>query len=271
MAEVLTSPVLDIVEPNIHHLITEDDEPVDNLPSATNQRLLIDPLYSTSKLKRPFLANANVGIFRSLHLPPIVPDMFLSLDVELAEDWWAKEHRSYYLWEFGKPPEVVVEIVSNKEGGEMGKKLRDYAQLHVDYYVVYDPQLLIQNKQLQVYELVVGEYLPRPDHRLPRIGLSLTIWWGTFEGKDAQWLRWCDLDGNLILTGAEQAEQERQRAEQERQRAEREQQRAEQEQQQAEQERQRAEQEQQRAEQERQRAERLVAKFRELGIDPDTI
>ncbi len=42
-----------------------------------------------------------------------------------------------------------------------------------------------------------------------------------FEGKQATWLRWCDQEGNIISTGAERAEQERQRAEQERQRAER--------------------------------------------------
>jgi hypothetical protein len=35
------------------------------------------------------------------------------------------------------------------------------------------------------------------------------------------WLRWCDREGTLILTGAERAEQERQLAEQERLRAER--------------------------------------------------
>lgn len=35
------------------------------------------------------------------------------------------------------------------------------------------------------------------------------------------WLRWWDLQGNLLLTGEERAEQESQRAEQERQRADR--------------------------------------------------
>jgi hypothetical protein len=35
------------------------------------------------------------------------------------------------------------------------------------------------------------------------------------------WLRWWDLQGNLLLTGEERAERERQRAERERQRADR--------------------------------------------------
>jgi Uma2 family endonuclease len=222
---------------------------VDNLPSAKNQRLLVEPLYSSQPIKQPFLADANVGVFYAPNRPAIVPDMFLSLNVEIAADWWAKEHRSYFIWEFGKPPDVVVEIVSNKAGQETGTKLRDYAQMNVPYYVVYDPQLLIQKKVLQVYELSQGEYRLRSDNRLPDVGLSLTLWNGVFEGKRDRWLRWCDRNGNLIPTGAERALQEHKRAEQERKRAE---------------------QEHKRAEQERLRAERLAAQLRALGIDPES-
>ncbi len=37
---------------------------------------------------------------------------------EIAEDWFAKKHRSYFLWEFGKSPEIVIEVVSNRKGAE---------------------------------------------------------------------------------------------------------------------------------------------------------
>jgi len=244
------------IRPDVSHIITEDDEPVDNLPSEKNQRLLVEPLY-VSKLERPFLAAANVGLFGALYQQPLVPDMMLSLGVEVAEDWWAREHRSYFIWEFGKVPDVVMEIVSNTEGNEAGRKLQRYAQWGVPYYVIYDPQLLIQAVELVVYELHVGQYLPRPDYRLPRIHLQLTLWEGTFEDKFDRWLRWCDGDGTLMPTGAELAEQERQRAEQERQRAE--------------QERQRAEQERQRAEQAQAQADRYAAQLRALGIDPEQL
>ena len=53
--------------------------------------------------------------------------MFLSLDVEVAEDWWRKEHRLYFVGEFGKPPELVLEIVSNTEANENGEKKHKYA------------------------------------------------------------------------------------------------------------------------------------------------
>ncbi len=51
---------------DIAHLISEDDTPVDNLPSAKHQRLFTEPLYSSwtnPHAERPFLAAANVGIF----------------------------------------------------------------------------------------------------------------------------------------------------------------------------------------------------------------
>jgi hypothetical protein len=61
---------------------------------------------------------------------------------------------------------------------------------------------------------------------MPKVGLGLTLWTGSYEGVTVEWLRWCDEEGNLLLTGEEQAEMERQRAEAERQRAEAERQRA---------------------------------------------
>ncbi len=50
--------------------------------------------------------------------PAIVPDVMLNVGVEPPEDCLAKENRSYFIWNFGKPPGVVIEIVSNKIGGK---------------------------------------------------------------------------------------------------------------------------------------------------------
>lgn len=93
--------------PDIEAIITEDDNPLINLPSEKQQRLLTETLYISwvgPGDERPFLAAANVGVFYLARRPAVVPDMFLSLDVEVPEDWWEREHRSYFLWEFGKPP-----------------------------------------------------------------------------------------------------------------------------------------------------------------------
>ena len=241
MAETLLESVSAIEAPDVSQLITEDDTPVDNIFSEKQQRLLVEPLYLSWKTDRPFVAAANVGIFSSIRQPPIVPDMFLSLDVQVAKDLWVKEHRSYFLWEYDKPPEVVVEIVSNTKGGETGKKFRRYARLGVWYYVIFDPQQIVQEDMLHIYQLSLGRYTLQNDHYLDQVSLGLKLWDGDFEGTHELWLRWCDESEQLIPTGAELAEQERQRAEQERQRAE----------------------------QERQRAERLAAQLRALGVEPE--
>jgi Uma2 family endonuclease len=217
MSQPLTENVVDWTA-TINELVTEDDEPVDNLFSAKQQTLLKRPLYSSwtpppseeqPEERRKFLADANVGVFYSPHQPPLVPDFFLSLDVEPHEHWYTKEHRSYFLWEFEKAPDVVVEIVSNRKGGELGEKLRRYAKIDVTYYVVYDPLRLLSEDGLRVYERGVGKrYRLRKDLQLPEVGLSLVLWQGEFEGRADTWLRWCDAAGNLLPTGEERAVRE---------------------------------------------------------------
>jgi len=202
-----------VEDPDISHIVTEDDEPVDNIFSEKQQRLLAETLNGSWNPGRPFVAFANVGIFYGLHLPPIVPDMFLSMDVQVAaEKIWEKRNRSYFIWEFGKPPEIVVEVVSNKKGGEAKDKIRKYEKIRVWYYVIYDPQHLIQKEELRVYELTSGGYIPKVGWHLPQLGLGIKIWDGVYEGMPARWLRWCDPDGNIIPTGKELAERAKAKA-----------------------------------------------------------
>jgi Uma2 family endonuclease len=244
----LTATLPPELRPRVDNLVTEDDTPVDNMFSEKQQRLLTEPLYSSWDAGRLFLATANVGLFYAVRQPPLVPDFLMSLDVEAPEDLMLKEHRSYFIWEFGKAPEAVVEIVSNTEGGETTDKMRKYAQIGILYYAIYDPDRAVQSEPLRVFVLRDLSYTPCSPEWLPVLGLGLTLWQGTFENCDAVWLRWCDRQGRVIPTGAERAEQERQRADQERQRAD---------------------QERQRADQERLRAERLAAQLRALGATPE--
>ncbi|MBW4466890.1 MAG: hypothetical protein KME07_15810 [Pegethrix bostrychoides GSE-TBD4-15B] len=49
---------------------------------------------------------------------------------------------------------------------------------------------------------------------LARVGLGLTLWEGEFEEPVMRlWMRWCNQQGQVILTGAERADTEQQRAE----------------------------------------------------------
>ncbi len=255
-------------------LVTEDDKPVDNLVSAKQQRLSVESLYSSwtpppdenaPEQPRRFLADANVAIYSSVNTPAIVPDVFVSLDVTVEPDWRQRKNRSYFTWEHGKPPEVVMEIVSNKVGHELSDKMRRYARMFVNYYVVFDPLCELSHDPVGIYELenIFGHwrYRLRPDFNLPAVGLGLQLWRGTFEGIEYDWLRWCDAAGNILLTGKERADAEAQRANKEAQRADTEAQRANKE-------AQRADTEAQRADAEAQRNAVLIAKLRELGVDP---
>ncbi len=276
-------PVLGV---DIESLITEDDEPVDNMLSEKQQRLLTRPLYSSwagPGAGRTFLAAANVGVFPEPRNPAIVPDVFLSLDVRANPNWWHREHRSYFVWVFGKPPDLVVEIVSNRKGSEIDGKRLSYARMGVRYYVVYDPLHVVMRDDLRVYRLSDGSYDRQVAARFPELGLGMMLWEGEFEDSRGTWLRWTDAGGGMILTGQEAAERERGRTAQQRQRTDRERQLKEQAQQRAEHERQLKEQAQQRAEHERRlkdqereraereqrRAERLAALLRRAGIDPE--
>jgi len=211
--------VTDISKPDVSHIVTEDDTPVDNLFSEKQQRLLVESLYASWRGK--FLAASNVGIFYGVYHPPIVPDFFLSMDVQVAENWYAKEHRSYFVWEFHKVPELVVEIVSNREGDELTRKLETYALIGIKYYVVMDPTQQLGDEILRAFYRNDYTYNPLPQAWFEELGLGAQLWQGEYEGVDALWLRWTDRDGNLLFTGAERAEQERARAEQERARADR--------------------------------------------------
>jgi hypothetical protein len=253
-------------------IVTEDDTPVDNYTTEEHGGLMTDTLYDSFShpvYGKQFIVAADVGIFYTPHDPPIVPDIFLSLGLNKPQDRRHKRSRSYFIWEVGKAPEVVIEIVSNQEGEEEGAKKEKYAELGILYYAVFDPLHELSEQTLRLYKLEHGVYVEMSDFWMPEVHLGLTLWRGRHQELEGEWLRWCDQEGRVIPTGKELAEQERLRVEQEQQRTQLERWRAEQERLRAEQEQQRARQEHQRAEQEHQRAERLAARLRELGIEPD--
>lgn len=73
--------------------------------------------------------------------------------------------------------------------------------------------------------------------------LGLTLWESEIEGRQDTWLRWTDLEGNLVLTSKERADLEQKAKEAEKVAKEA----------------------------ALEKAEKLVAKLKELGVDPSTI
>ncbi len=271
MSQLLTDQQQPTTSVDISHLVLEDDKPVDNFQSAQQQRFLVQTLYDSQALPVPFLAEANVGLFYQLKEDPIVPDVLLSLGVQRGDDYSQRENRSYFVWELGKLPELCIEIVSNQEGDEVnlsrkskrkGKtftKKDRYGEIGVRYYVVFDPLEQIQ-ADIGYAKAKVWTYSPDSSGYsetlaqsinelgqyiwLDTIGVGLTLWRGEFEENITRvWLRWCDVDGNVILTGAERAKLSDRRADS----ADR------------------------RADSAEAKAQRLADRLRELGLNPDDL
>jgi Uma2 family endonuclease len=196
----LNAEETEILRPDISHLITEDDTPVDIFVKK-QQDLLADVLFSGWAGPgdgRRFVCFTNVGMFYSVHKQAVVPDLLLSLDVKQPQEVWEKHHRSYFIWEYGKPPEMVVEVVTSSKEQEMPQMKSLYARLGVAYYIVYDPEQLLGNSQLNVFYRKGASYVFTEETWLPDVGLGLTLWEGTYQGLTAAWLRWTDAENNLI-------------------------------------------------------------------------
>jgi hypothetical protein len=226
----------------------EDGKPLDGMFAERQQRLLGSTPYESWKgpgRGRKFLSLANVGLFISPYKPPLVPDNMLAVDVDvtpIAGGPREKQNLSYFIWLKGKPPDVVVEIISKRQAGEYTHKLRTYAEWKIPYYVIYDPfRRRRRGSVLNVFRLSEGGYEPMDTHWFPEVGLGVTLWTGEYQGWPDTYLRWCDVHSEVLPTGAEQADREQHK----RRIAER------------------------RANEQQRRAEAAEAKLRALGIDPE--
>jgi hypothetical protein len=65
---------------------------------------------------------------------------------------------------------------------------------------------------LYLFEKKGMQYQPLTGQSFADIGLGVVLWEGEYEGKQGTWLRWCDLQGQVIPTGAERAARETERA-----------------------------------------------------------
>jgi Uma2 family endonuclease len=253
--------------PTSAELPSSDDTPVDNELQNLVPNFLEVILGFIWLNRNDWFFAVDMGIYHTTGSNPripIVPDGFLSLGVERLKNDQLRE--SYVVWEENNVvPIWVLEVVSKTYGGEYNQKLRDYAQLGVLYYTVYNPIYWRRDKHepLEVYRLVDGVYELQPllTSRtqggelggfvwMPELGLGIGRGIGSYCGLQREWLCWYDQEGKRFPTPEEVAQQEREIAQQEREIAQ---------------------QEREIAQQERGRAQKLAAKLRELGIDPDEL
>jgi Uma2 family endonuclease len=244
------------VIPDLEAIDIEGEKVVESVYPEKLYRLLAESLstnWAGPGEGRTFQVFTGVGLFYQVGRPGLCPDLMLALDIEPG-DPAIRANRSYFTWLRGKVPDLILEIVSDREGGEEDHKMREYQRLRVPNYVIYDPRNALGNGVLRSFDLPGQRYRRMDRHFYEIVGLGLTLWEGEYEGLHETWLRWCDANGQLIPTGAERVAAEAQRAQAEAQRAQAE--------------AQRAQAEAQRADRERARVEALEARLRELGIEP---
>ena len=221
------------------------DDPVENIQQPLLAAALTDALGAAKFIQPEMLIGSNFGLVATINKKIVVkaPDWFYVPQVQPVKEGVIR--RSYTPNLEGEPIAVVMEFLSEMEYGELSirstppyGKLYFYEQiLKVPTYVTYDPYEL----SLEVRMLEDGKYKLESANEnkrfwIPELELFLGVWSGERLGQKINWLRWWDKSENLLLWSSEQVEQEKQRAEQE-----------------------------------KQRAEKLAAKFRELGLDPDSL
>jgi Uma2 family endonuclease len=241
--------------PDHKQLPCEDGVPMNNFQEPDQGELLTAPLLPVLQHLRPegdYCIGRDSGIYWRLTDPYLAgckaPDWFLVLGVPATLA--GEVRRSYVLWVEGIAPLIAIEFVSGDGSEERDRtpytgKFWVYEQgIRMPYYAIYE----FATGTVEVHRLTAGSYQRMsPNERghflIEPLGAELGIWNGVFRNVPLGWLRWYDVEGNLLPTGEDRAEQERQAREQA----------------------------QQQAEQARRLAERLAERLRALGVDPDAV
>jgi Uma2 family endonuclease len=235
--------------PTMYDLPSEDPEEP-GLPDEFHDlqpQLLSRTLYLLNYIRQNYFTASDLNLYYDLTHRQWYkrPDWFLVVDVPHL--YQEKElRRSYVIWQEKKSPAVVVEFISPGtesedlgrfyEEGSNGEQQIDEPQvenparpsspkppgkfevyekyLRVPHYIVYSRY----TQQLRYFKLEGQEYREQSlQAENPRIWLTdleigLGIWPGEFEGVPSHWLRWCDGEGNWLLTDTEQERLEKEQA-----------------------------------------------------------
>ena len=171
---------------------------------------VLQKLYPDSQ----YFIGQDLGIYWRITEPPEkgaeAPDWFYVPSVPPTLD--GKTRRSYVLWQEFIAPSIVLEFVSGNGAEERDKtpwkgKFWIYEQvIRTPFYGIYE----VNKASIEVYELIGGQYQllaanERGHYPITSMGVELGLWQSEYLAMDLPWLRWWDLQGNLLLTGEERA------------------------------------------------------------------
>ena len=203
--------------PDHTQLPESDGTFVKNWQEHPQSILLTDSIQPVLKKLHPdgqYFIGQDLGIYWRITEPPEkgaeAPDWFYVPNVPPSLN--GKTRRSYVLWQEFIAPSIVLEFVSGNGAEERDKtpwkgKFWIYEQvIRTPFYGIYE----VNKASIEVYELIGGKYQllaanERGHYSITPMGIELGLWQGEYQNMELPWLRWWDLQGNLLLTGEERA------------------------------------------------------------------
>ncbi|WP_017717571.1 Uma2 family endonuclease [Kamptonema formosum] len=220
-----TPPKVVTTLPDHTQLPDSDGTFVKNFQEHPQSNLLTNSIRQVLQQIHPdgeYCIGQDCGIYWRMTDPPEkgaeAPDWFYVPNVPPMLD--GQVRRFYVLWQEFIAPLIVLEFVSGDGSEERdttpiaGKFWVYERAIRVPFYGIYE----VKTAQVEVYHLVDGRYQRVPANErghypIAPMGVELGIWQGRYENMELPWLRWWDSQGNLLLTGDERSELERQQAE----------------------------------------------------------
>jgi len=263
MTEALAQNILAPTElppqfPDHTQLPESDGSFVKNFQEHPQSLILTDSIGLTLERIHPdgqYAIGQDCGIYWRETEPPEkgaeAPDWFYVPDIPPRLK--GEIRRSYVLWREFIAPTIALEFASGDGSEERDQTPLSYSEdsgtikpgkfwvyeriVRIPYYGIF----FVNSGEFEMYELVGGQYQrmmanSRGHYPIPSMEVEIGVWEGSYQNQTQCWLRWWDLQGNLLLIGSERAIAAEQRAET--------------------------------AEE---KAARLAERLRELGVDPDLV
>jgi len=186
--------------PTQNELPCDDGVPMETQRHKLQMDLLIDALYPWLEQRDNGYVGGNMFIYYSAAQVKNQdfkgPDFFAVLNVPKVE------RKSWVVWEEGKAPDVIIELLSESTATQdkTVKKEIYQNQMRVPEYFWYDP---FHPEDWAGFTLVNGNYQSlQPDaqnrYQSQQLGLALVQWQGVYKGVETVWLRWTTLNGELL-------------------------------------------------------------------------
>lgn len=216
MSEIILAESSVALPPSQADLPCDDGIPMETQRHKVQMDMLIDTLSPWLAARSDGYVGGNMFVYFSLAQVKNQdfrgPDFFAVLGVPKGE------RLSWVVWQEGKPPDVVIELLSESTAAQdkNEKKLIYQNLLRVPEYFWFDP---FNPEDWAGFFLNRGVYqsiVPNAQNQLvsQSLGLALVRWQGDYKAINTTWLRWATLDGELLPTPQEIADEQRQRAEQ---------------------------------------------------------